>query len=186
MAESRWRRLSREVIARTLAGLPPDADEKTTRAALRAAYPFGVREHHPYRMWCAEVKRVLHGESPRGVGRRLAEAIASPGLYGRTTVELVCWLEPPGQTFQAAAALGLFDGYLRLAGDFLAARPQASAVKGLLYAERVMEGESEALRLNLRLGQPPMLRRGHEASAEAVELWCVEAWGVVMRYIEAQ
>ncbi len=43
------------IVARVLAenaGKP----QREVRAALRAAYPFGPREHHPYRIWLDEVR----------------------------------------------------------------------------------------------------------------------------------
>ena len=52
---SSWRAVSAPIIARVLAataGKPPEE----VRAALRAAYPFGVRRHHPYRIWCDEIR----------------------------------------------------------------------------------------------------------------------------------
>ncbi len=52
---SHWREHAAKVIARVLvatAGLP----EKSIRAALKAAYPFGVRAMHPYKIWCDEVR----------------------------------------------------------------------------------------------------------------------------------
>jgi hypothetical protein len=47
------------IIDRVLASLPPGLELKAVRRALREAYPFGIREHWPYRMWCAEVKQAL-------------------------------------------------------------------------------------------------------------------------------
>ena len=52
---SHWRRLAAPIIARVLAetkGRP----EAEMRAALRKAYPFGVRRHHPYRIWLDEIR----------------------------------------------------------------------------------------------------------------------------------
>lgn len=52
---SYWRKIAAPIIARVLAqteGKP--APE--VRSALRAAYPFGVRRHHPYRIWCDEIR----------------------------------------------------------------------------------------------------------------------------------
>jgi hypothetical protein len=66
---SYWRGISAPIIARVLvetAGKPPEE----VRAALRAAYPFGVRRHHPYRIWCDEV-RVQTGR--RKVTKRLRQ-----------------------------------------------------------------------------------------------------------------
>ena len=50
-----WRAKAAPIVARVLAetaGKP----EPEIRAALRAAYPFGVRRHHPYRIWCDEIR----------------------------------------------------------------------------------------------------------------------------------
>ena len=52
---SHWRRLAAPIIARVLAentGKP----EREVRAALRSAYPFGPREHHPYKIWLDEIR----------------------------------------------------------------------------------------------------------------------------------
>jgi hypothetical protein len=52
---SDWRTLAAPIIARVLAetkGRP----EAEVRAALRAAYPFGPREHHPYKIWLDEIR----------------------------------------------------------------------------------------------------------------------------------
>jgi len=63
---SYWRRIAAPIIAdvlRELAGKP----EHEIRAALLKAYPFGPREHHPYRIWRDEV-RIQTGQ--RRVGWR--------------------------------------------------------------------------------------------------------------------
>ena len=52
---SHWRRYAAPIVARVLAenrGKP----EAELRGALRAAYPFGAREHHPYRIWLDEIR----------------------------------------------------------------------------------------------------------------------------------
>jgi len=52
---SHWRRLAAPIIAKILAetqGKP----EAEIRAALRAAYPFGSRAHHPYKIWLDEIR----------------------------------------------------------------------------------------------------------------------------------
>lgn len=59
MTESRWRRHARAVIRRVLEELPADASEAVKRKAVSAAYPFGERAHHPYKMFLAEVKAQL-------------------------------------------------------------------------------------------------------------------------------
>ena len=51
-----WRDLARPVIAKVLSE-NKGAEEKVINRALREAYPFGVREHHPYKIWCDEIRR---------------------------------------------------------------------------------------------------------------------------------
>jgi len=55
MIVSYWRRIAAPIIARVLeqtAGRP----ESEVRAGLLAAYPFGPRKHHPYRIWRDEIR----------------------------------------------------------------------------------------------------------------------------------
>ena len=52
---SYWRGISAPIIARVLAETAGKSPEEI-REALRAAYPFGVRRYHPYRIWCDEVR----------------------------------------------------------------------------------------------------------------------------------
>jgi hypothetical protein len=58
MSASYWRDRSAPIIAAVLAE-HKDSDDKTRRAALRAAYPFGPRLHHPYKIWCDEICKQL-------------------------------------------------------------------------------------------------------------------------------
>ena len=53
--QSRWRRIAAPIIARVLAECAGRPDSEI-RAALRAAYPFGPREHHPYKIWLDEIR----------------------------------------------------------------------------------------------------------------------------------
>ena len=50
-----WRDIARPVIANVLKE-NEGKDEKEIRKALRDAYPFGERLHHPYKIWCDEIK----------------------------------------------------------------------------------------------------------------------------------
>jgi hypothetical protein len=55
MMLSHWRRIAAPIIAKVLqetAGQP----KREVRAALLKAYPFGPRKHHPYRIWCDEIR----------------------------------------------------------------------------------------------------------------------------------
>lgn len=54
-----WREAAAPIIAQVIA----DNTGKTpaeVRAALREAYPFGPRKHHPYKIWLSEIRRQLN------------------------------------------------------------------------------------------------------------------------------
>jgi uncharacterized protein (TIGR02996 family) len=78
---SRWRDESRRVIAATLAALPADATPGDKTKALHDSYPFGERDHWPYRMWCECVREAL---GVRRVAKRYTAVAgdAGPSLFG--------------------------------------------------------------------------------------------------------
>lgn len=53
-----WRDRCRETIAAVIAVIGTD-DTKKLRMALRDAYPFGVYDHHPKKIWLSEIRRQL-------------------------------------------------------------------------------------------------------------------------------
>jgi len=74
--QSRWRRIAAPIIARVLAE-NAGRSEAEVRAALRAAYPFGPRKHHPYRIWLDEISR------QRGLGTKPLGPNAAQGVSPR-------------------------------------------------------------------------------------------------------
>ena len=52
---SQWRRKAAPIIKDVLAAMA-GRPEHEIRAALRAAYPFGPRKHHPYKIWLDEIR----------------------------------------------------------------------------------------------------------------------------------
>jgi hypothetical protein len=64
MAGSYWREKARPVIAGVIAKVGT-ADPARLARELRAAYPFGEKAQHPYRIWRDEVRRQLAG-APAG------------------------------------------------------------------------------------------------------------------------
>ena len=62
--QSQWRKEAAPIIARVLKETAGQ-DEKAIRKALRDAYPFGAREHHPYKIWCDEIRRQRFGAIQR-------------------------------------------------------------------------------------------------------------------------
>lgn len=55
-----WRDVARPIISRVIQEVGTE-DHKALRVALREAYPFGLRQYHPYKIWCHEI-RVQLGE----------------------------------------------------------------------------------------------------------------------------
>jgi len=55
---STWRENAAPVISKVIQA-NPEADEKTLRKLISAAYPFGQRAYHPYKIWLSEVKKQL-------------------------------------------------------------------------------------------------------------------------------
>jgi hypothetical protein len=56
-----WREQARPIIAAVIARFNGE-DSSALRSALRAAYPFGPREYHPYKIWLSEIRRQLNKE----------------------------------------------------------------------------------------------------------------------------
>jgi hypothetical protein len=60
-----WRERARPIIASIIAEIGT-GDMKRLRKELRDAYPFGLRQYHPYKIWCDEIHQQLNPktESP--------------------------------------------------------------------------------------------------------------------------
>jgi hypothetical protein len=58
---SNWREISRAVIQEVKDANPGATREELGRLCSKA-YPFGIRKHHPYKIWCDEVNKQI-GES---------------------------------------------------------------------------------------------------------------------------
>lgn len=65
-----WRKEAATVISKVIRQ-NPGAEPKELRKLIRAAYPFGERKYHPYKIWCDEVNRQL------GTPRQKAEMSVS-------------------------------------------------------------------------------------------------------------
>ena len=51
---SKWRLAARQAIQGAIASAPPGAFPYELKKAIDAAYPFGQRENHPYKIWLSE------------------------------------------------------------------------------------------------------------------------------------
>lgn len=60
-----WRDHARPIIHSALEATK-GKPEKDIRAALRAAYPYGVRRHWPYKIWLDEIQRQRGTKPPLG------------------------------------------------------------------------------------------------------------------------
>ena len=61
---SKWYDHAMLVIHRALEGWDPTVGEAATRKHLSAAYPFGAKANHPYKMWCKAVRDTLNALYP--------------------------------------------------------------------------------------------------------------------------
>lgn len=75
-----WRDQARPIIARVIAEVGT-TDRPALRRALRAAYPWGQRQYHPYRIWCHEIRVQLGEVEPQG--RRPRVRAVEPSLGQR-------------------------------------------------------------------------------------------------------
>lgn len=73
---SYWRRKAQPIIAKVLAETEgkPEAEIKE---ALLDAYPFGPRQHHPYKIWLSEIAIQCGRKPPLGT-RKAQPAKANP------------------------------------------------------------------------------------------------------------
>lgn len=62
--ESSWRRTARTVISKVIREVGR-YDLKTLKRAISAAYPFGPKRYHPYKIWLDEVKLQLYPDHPK-------------------------------------------------------------------------------------------------------------------------
>lgn len=79
-AKSRWREPAARVIRETLRKLPANTPLEQKRKAISAAYPFGERAMHPYKIWLSEVKRALGQEKKKSVKPRAYFDVADSPL----------------------------------------------------------------------------------------------------------
>ncbi len=85
-----WKDRSAAVIGPALDALPLGATEEECRKALREAYPFGPREHYPYKAWCRECRLALE---KRFAGRAGAKAPPRPPRFVLSREHpRPCWL----------------------------------------------------------------------------------------------
>ncbi len=74
-----WRECARQVICEVIERVGRN-DEKALRAALREAYPFGVRKYFPYKVWLDEIKVQLNRKKP-SPGRTLPSCAGQAKLF---------------------------------------------------------------------------------------------------------
>jgi hypothetical protein len=72
------------VLQEVFLALPDDATEKEVRQAVSAAFPFGIRSHHPYKIWLDESRKWLDRRFPENKKARdrkkLQEELAKRGI----------------------------------------------------------------------------------------------------------
>ncbi|WP_016953532.1 hypothetical protein [Anabaena sp. PCC 7108] len=56
---SPWRWAARAAIEKAIAQLPLECDRVQIKKAIDAAYPFGTRAMHPYKIWLSERRKAF-------------------------------------------------------------------------------------------------------------------------------
>lgn len=126
-----WRDRARPIVKRALeetAGKP----EKEIRAALLAAYPFGARQYHPYKIWLDEIRR-QRGTKPAHPPCACGHGFG--GHRGRChAADCSCTKYRPGNPAQAELALpGMRVRSGVRAGDFVAGPRAGGGLSGLAF-----------------------------------------------------
>ena len=85
---SHWGDIARQRIEAVAGTLPDDMPLKDRTAAIDAAYPFGAREHWPYRAWCKARRAYLgrFGLKPRGPKPTLLDLMERDPVSGRPVI----------------------------------------------------------------------------------------------------
>lgn len=78
MSRSKWYDSCRAIINRVMATVPAGTDPAECRRICNAAWPGGLREHHPYKMWLRALRDALRERFP-GHDEGARETGAYPG-----------------------------------------------------------------------------------------------------------
>ena len=82
-SRSYWRQQAAAAIREAHAAVPEGADIKERMKAIDAAYPFGQRKYHPYKMWLIERAEYLgaygHNPKPKAVHESPLERLMGRG-----------------------------------------------------------------------------------------------------------
>lgn len=72
--KSWWREHAAPIITQIIKD-NPDKSEKEVRKLISAAYPFGERAYHPYKIWCDEVARQMAQRAAILSGRPIKQKV---------------------------------------------------------------------------------------------------------------
>ncbi len=140
--KSPYRREAGRIIRAVLASLPPDATWKEKHAALKEAYPFGERRHHPYRMWLTEQTRAIGSRGKPKKGRPEAPGIRFrlAGMAAKPWLSIACgWCDDK----MAGGCICCMPLYRRL--EFIVTDPRWLAMQ-----RAIAEEQDEAARCAIR------------------------------------
>lgn len=80
MARTSWRDECRPIIAAVIATWSA-AGEKAIRKALVAAYPWGEKKDHPYKIWCDEINVQLGKRKFRGPRKKVVKQVGQKEMF---------------------------------------------------------------------------------------------------------
>lgn len=76
-----WYDQAKYVIRKTHEAMPEDISFADRKKAIHDAYPFGMREYHPYKMWCKAQREYLNAWNPDR-GKIRPRQLPPDGLFG--------------------------------------------------------------------------------------------------------
>jgi hypothetical protein len=85
---SYWRDKSRSVIAAALKeGRAVGLEGKALEKHVSAAYPFGLRENHPYKIWLSEFNFQVKGKTNKPKPKHELEAAGQGSLFEKGSTD---------------------------------------------------------------------------------------------------
>ncbi len=92
----------------------PGMEQKKLRKLISAAYPFGERKYHPYKIWRDEVNRQLGPQPQAEMSVREAQSLTDELCVAYTSSRLDIGALVSGRLLRVAEELGKFNGLQNL------------------------------------------------------------------------
>lgn len=108
-----WRSQAATVISGVI-GQNPGMEPKKLRKLISAAYPFGERKYHPYKIWCDEVNRQLGPQPQAEMSVSEAQSLTDELCVAYTSSSLDIGALLSSRLLRVAEELDKFNGLQNL------------------------------------------------------------------------